>query len=216
MNPIASEAVARMWIDAHRHLLRTPGPLATLVASHGLIARAPQVDRVRALVWAIVGQQLSTRAAATIRSRLDERLGPGPLATALEAVSDAALLTCGLSNAKVRSVRDLESRVRDGTLAPEQFDRMPDDEIRRVLVVVRGIGPWTAEMFLMFSMCRPDVLATTDLGIQVAVGKMTGLARKATPEEVRQAAKVGQWHPFASAACLHLWRSLDGPAGMVS
>ena len=203
-----------MWIDAHRHLLETPGPLAALVASHGLLARVPQTDRSRALVWAIVGQQLSTRAASTIRTRLDERLGPRPLASAIDDLADADLLACGLSNAKVRSVRDLGSRVRDGTLAPDQFDPMPDDEIRRVLVAVRGIGPWTADMFLIFSMCRPDVLATTDLGIQVAVGRLTGLSRKATPAEVMLAAEAGQWHPFASAACLHLWRSLDGPAAM--
>ena len=215
MNPIVPDAVAQMWIDAHRHLLETPGPLAALVAAHGLLARVPQTDRSRALVWAIVGQQLSTRAAATIRSRLDERIGRGPLATALEDVADTDLLACGLSNAKVRSVRDLVSRVRDGTLAPDQFDPMPDDEIRRLLVAVRGIGPWTADMFLIFSMCRPDVLATTDLGIQVAVGRLTGLSRKATPAEVVLAAESGEWHPFASAACLHLWRSLDGPAAML-
>lgn len=211
---IAANAISQVWIDAHRHLSGTSGPLATVVRSQGLIARDHQSDRVRALVWAIVGQQLSTRAAATIRKRLDERLGPGPLLVALAGVPDADLFACGLSGAKVRSVRDLASRVNDRTLAPDQFDTLPDGEIRRSLVAVRGIGPWTADMFLIFSMCRPDVLATTDLGIQVAVGRLTGMTRKATPVEVAEAAVAGQWHPYASAACLHLWRSLDGPAAI--
>jgi DNA-3-methyladenine glycosylase II len=135
---------------------------------------------------------------------------------AIDAVSDAEILACGLSNAKLRSIRDLASRVRLGTLALGSFDAMADEDIRSALVAVRGIGRWTADMFLIFTMCRPDVLATTDLGIQNAVGRLERLGRKATPAEVERAAMVGGWHPFASAACLHLWRSLTTKTEMVN
>lgn len=208
------ERVALMWADARLHLIRQANPLSSLVASLDPISHVPEHDRLRALVSAIVGQQLSTRAASTIRSRLLRCIGPGGFLEALDRADDAALVACGLSNAKLRSVRDLTSRIRDGSLPLHAFDAKSDDEVRQSLLLVKGVGPWTADMFLIFSMCRPDVLATTDLGIQVAVGRLLGLPGKADPTQVAVAAKAGGWHPFASAACLYLWRSLDGPGAL--
>jgi 3-methyladenine DNA glycosylase/8-oxoguanine DNA glycosylase len=162
-------------------------------------------------VEAIVGQQLSTRSAATIRARLESRLGDDPAVDALHRLDDLVLRDCGLSAPKIASIRDLISQVRDRRLPIADFDSMTDEVIRERLVRVRGIGPWTANMFLIFAMCRPDVLATTDLGIQIAVGRMLKLEHKATPVQVEVAATEGSWHPFASAACLYLWRSLASP-----
>lgn len=203
--------VTRMWFEAHHHLVGQGGPLATVVASHGLIVRQPAPDRFHALVDAIVGQQISTKAAGAIRTRIGVELGPGPLIDTLVTVDDSALRSCGLSGAKVRSIRDLVRRVRDGSIAMAAFDATPDAEVRRALTAVMGIGRWTADMFLLFALCRPDVLPSTDLGIRVAVGRLLKLSSVAEPGQVERAAEEGGWHPFASAASLHLWRMLGGP-----
>ncbi|NCA13381.1 MAG: ATP-binding cassette domain-containing protein, partial [Proteobacteria bacterium] len=114
--------VTRMWFEAHHHLVGQGGPLATVVASNGLIVRQPAPDRFHALVDAIVGQQISTKAAGAIRTRIGVELGPGPLIDTLVTVDDSALRSCGLSGAKVRSIRDLVRRVRDGSIAMAGVD----------------------------------------------------------------------------------------------
>lgn len=203
---------ARLWFDAHRHLSQSPGPIASVIRAQGVLSPAVESDSCRAVVSAIVGQQLSTRAAEKIRTRLFERLGTGCIPDALAGLSDSELRACGLSTAKVRSVRDLAARVQVGALDFLAMQDAEDERIRETLVAVHGIGDWTANMFLIFGLGRPDVLASTDFGIQVAVGRLLGLSSRATAQQVGQAAREGHWHPFASAACLHLWRYLDDPA----
>ena len=229
----AGEGPLPPWVrPAHEHLLRADPPLAALVRRQGPVARPLTRDYLGRLVRAIVGQQISGKAAAAIYRRLidlAERTGgpdlPGTLAIpgtpsapgrpgqplmpeALAALADDALRACGLSLNKLLAIRDLTQRALDGRLDLRHLDSLPDDEVRAQLVAVRGIGRWTADMFLMFALGRPDVLPAEDLGIQVAVARLYGLDAHPTPAAIRRLAADGGWHPFATAACFHLWESL--------
>ena len=169
----------------------------------------PPTDHYGALVRSIVGQQLSTKAARAIYGRLAERFGgraPTP-AEVLAADPDELRAAAGLSRAKVGFLRSLAEHVLDGSLELERLDELPDDEVIAELVAVKGIGAWSAHMFLMFHLQRPDVLAVGDLGIRRAVMLRYGLPAMPTPEEVQQLGEP--WRPYRTLACLYLWRSLD-------
>jgi len=160
-------------------------------------------------VRSIVGQQLSVVAARAIWRRLLEHFGGRPPAPAelLAADPDEMRLAAGLSRAKTASLRSLAEHVVSGELALERLDDLPDEEVMAELVAVKGIGEWSAHMFLMFQLERPDVLATGDLGIRRAVERAYGLAALPAPADV---AAVGErWRPYRSIACRILWRSLD-------
>lgn len=197
-----------MWSDAHEYLSALPSPLGSLITSQGLIELKRSTNHFSHLVRAIVGQQLSTRAAATIGGRVLNAVGGNLSVSTISAVPDESLRECGLSAAKLGSVRDLEAKVRDGGLDLDAIDQFSDDEIVNRLVAVRGIGVWTAQMFLIFALNRPDVLAVGDLGIQNGVARLLGLGTRPSPSDVRKAAEDGRWHPYATVACLHLWKSL--------
>ncbi len=202
------------WTAAHDHLAAGTGPLAALVREHGPMRLSPRRNRFEALVASIVSQQLSTRAASTIMGRVISLVPDGFAPGAVAALPDEVLRGAGLSRAKSIAVRAIGTQVRDGATDLDAFDTMEDAAIIGSLVALHGVGAWTAQMYLIFALNRPDVLATTDLGIQVAAGRALGLATKATPIEVATAAQAGAWHPYATVACLHLWRSLVGPAGL--
>jgi DNA-3-methyladenine glycosylase II len=197
------------YIKARRHLARRDPVLRDLIRVHGAcgLADAQHADPFRALVSAIISQQLSTKAAATIKARLDALAG-GPLTPKrLEAIRDEALRGVGLSRQKIAYIRDLCARVSGGAVALHDLDRMSDDEVIGALTSVKGIGRWTAEMFLMFRLHRPDVLPVGDLGIVKAVQKAYRLRKVPTPERLT---KLGeQWRPYRSVACWYLWASLD-------
>ena len=198
-----------MWTDAHEYLSALPSPIGPLVTAQGVIELERSTNHFAHLVRAILGQQLSTRAAATIGGRVLEAVGGTLSASTINAVPDETLRECGLSAAKLRSVRDLEQKVREGGLDLEAIDQFSDDDITKQLVAVRGIGVWTAQMFLIFALNRLDVLAVGDLGIQNGVARLLGLGSRPSPLEVGRAAQDGQWHPYATSACLHLWKSLS-------
>lgn len=166
-------------------------------------------DPFRALTRAIVGQQLSTKAAATIWGRFAAACGGRPTPRAVARVSDAELRTVGLSGRKLGYIRDLSARVADGSLKLRSLDVMSDDEVIAALTAVKGIGRWTAEMFLIFRLQRPDVLPLGDLGILKAVQRAYGLRGLPSPERL---ARIGErWRPYRSIACWYLWASLDNP-----
>jgi 3-methyladenine DNA glycosylase/8-oxoguanine DNA glycosylase len=195
---------------ARRLLLRKDPILAALIRKHGPcgLAAAQRSDHFAALVRAIAGQQLSTKAASTIYGRL-EALMPGkhPTPEALAALSDDQLRAVGMSRQKTASLRDLSEKVLSGALPLDALDAMSDDDVIAALTQVRGIGRWTAEMFLMFRLHRPDVLPLGDLGIVNAVKQVYGLRKIPTPERIR---KLGEaWRPYRSVASWYLWRSLD-------
>jgi 3-methyladenine DNA glycosylase/8-oxoguanine DNA glycosylase len=197
------------YSKARRLLARRDPVLRELMREHGPcgLADAQHTDPFRALVSAIISQQLSTKAAATIKARLDALLAPRLTASRIAAVSDDALRGVGLSRQKIAYLRDLCNRVTSGDLALDRLDDMGDDEVVVALTSVKGIGRWTAEMFLMFRLHRPDVLPVGDLGIVKAVQRAYGLRKVPTPERLT---KLGeQWRPYRSVACWYLWASLD-------
>lgn len=162
-----------------------------------------------ALLRAIVGQQLSTKAARTIYGRLlaffDE--APPTPAQVLDADPDALREAAGLSRAKTAYLRSLAEHVLSGELELDRFDELDDDTIVAELTAVKGIGVWTAHMFLMFQLGRPDVLATGDLGVRKGAQLAYGLDEMPSPAALQELA--APWAPYRSAACRLLWRSLD-------
>ena len=164
-------------------------------------------DAFGALVRAVVGQQLSTKAARTIYGRLldlfDGRV-PGP--EDLIDASEADLRGVGLSGRKVEYLRDLAGHVLRGELELERLADLDDDDVIAEIVAVRGFGQWSAEMFLMFHLERPDVVSGGDLGIRRAIQLAYGLDEMPKPAEVVERAEA--WRPNRSLACLYLWESL--------
>jgi DNA-3-methyladenine glycosylase II len=190
-------------------LARRDPVMRDLMRQHGDcgLAAAQRSDPFAALTHAIISQQLSTKAAATIARRLDAMCAGVPTAAALAARGDAELRAVGLSGQKIRYMRDLCGRVLDGSLALHAFDAMSDEDVIAALTSVKGIGRWTAEMFLMFRLHRPDVLPLGDLGIVKAVQRAYGLRRAPNPERLT---RIGEpWRPYRSVACWYLWASLD-------
>jgi DNA-3-methyladenine glycosylase II len=169
-------------------------------------------DAYGALLRAIVGQQLSTKAARTIYGRiLDLFEGSTPAPEQLLEADEADLRGAGLSGRKVEYVRDLASHVLAGELELDRLDDLSDEEAIEEIVAVRGLGIWTAEMFLLFHLERPDVLSGGDLGIRKAVQVEYGLDQMPTPARVLE---IGEpWRPHRSLASLYLWESLaNAPA----
>jgi DNA-3-methyladenine glycosylase II len=170
-------------------------------------------DAYGALLRAIVGQQLSTKAARTIYLRvLDIFDGTTPSPEQLLEASETDLRGAGLSGRKVEYIRDLATHVLSGELELDRLDALGDEEAIDEIVAVRGLGRWTAEMFLMFHLRRPDILSGGDLGIRKAIQIEYGLGEMPTPEEVL---KIGDpWTPHRSLASLYLWESLAAVPGV--
>lgn len=197
------------YARARRVLLRRDPVLAALIRRHGPcgLAAAQRSDHFSAIVRAITGQQLSTKAAATIYARLVALLGGSVTPDAFAGVTDAELRAAGMSRQKIAYFRDLCEKVSTGALPLDRLDAMTDDEVIDALTRVKGIGRWSAEMFLMFRLHRPDVLPVGDLGIVNAVTQVYRLRKKPTAERIRQ---IGEsWRPYRSVASWYLWRSLD-------
>jgi DNA-3-methyladenine glycosylase II len=170
-------------------------------------------DAYGALLRAIVGQQLSTKAARTIYLRVCDLFGgTTPSPEQLLEASEEDLRACGLSGRKVEYVRDLAAHVLSGELELERLGELSDEEAIEEIVAVRGLGQWTAEMFLLFHLERPDVLSGGDLGIRKAVQIEYGLEEMPTPQRVLEIGEA--WRPYRSLASLYLWESLANvPAG---
>jgi len=198
------------YARARRLLLRRDPVLATLIRKHGPcgLAAAQRTDHFSALVRAIVGQQLSTKAASTIHKRLIDLVAGGRATPdAVACLTDEQLRSVGLSRQKSAYLRDLCAKVDDGTVRLDALERMTDADVIVELTRVKGVGRWTAEMFLMFRLHRPDVLPVGDLGIVNAVKRVYGLRKPPTPQRI---VKIGDaWRPYRSVASWYLWRSLD-------
>jgi DNA-3-methyladenine glycosylase II len=162
-----------------------------------------------ALVRSIVGQQLSTKAARAIYLRLTDRFGGRPPTPAEVLAEDPEELraAAGLSRAKVAFLRSLAEHVIDGSLELERLDELSDDAVIAELVAVKGLGVWTAHMFLIFHLERPDVLPVGDLGVRRAIMNAYGLSELPAPAQMEELAEP--WRPYRSVASLYLWRSLD-------
>ena len=194
---------------ARRLLARRDPVLRDLMRKHGAcgLAGAQHEDPFRALVHAIISQQLSSKAAATIEARFDAIFAGRPTPAGVMDVGDDRLRAVGMSGPKVRYVRDLCARLQSGSLRLDTLHELPDEGVIDALTQVKGIGRWTAEMFLMFRLHRPDVLPVGDLGIVKAVQRAYGLRRIPTADRL---IRIGEpWRPYRSVACWYLWASLD-------
>src|SRR2546427_2402547 len=195
---------------ARRLLMRRDPVLGAAIKRIGpcALASRQRKDHLSALVGSIVSQQLSTKAAATIFGRFIA-LFPGgeiPDAAAIAALDDVALRAVGLSGQKVGYLRDLSARIADGRLRLDELEALPDEEVIERLTAVKGFGRWTAEMFLMFRLHRPDVLPVADLGIVKAVQKLYGLRK---PPKTERILAIGEaWRPYRSVASWYLWQTL--------
>jgi len=208
---MASQSLtAEGYARAARLLTRRDPRLGAAIKRIGPCALADRQrkDHLSALVGSIVSQQLSTKAAATIFGRfvaLFENEG-GLSATAIGAQSDEALRGVGLSGQKVGYLRDLCARIDDGRLRLDELESLPDEQVIARLIEVKGFGRWTAEMFLMFRLHRPDVLPVGDLGIVNAVQRLYGLRKR---PDAKRILKLGEaWKPYRSVASWYLWQTL--------
>jgi DNA-3-methyladenine glycosylase II len=198
------------YARARRALMRRDPVLAPIIRRYKdrrLIDGVP-VDPFSALVRTIVGQQLSTKAAATIHRRLLDLL-PGGVATpaALDALNDAQLRQVGLSRQKSAYIRDLSMKAASGELPLEHLSEMNDEDVIEAITKVKGLGRWSAEMFLMFRLRRPDVLPVDDLGIVNAIHRLYKLRKR---PDAKRIIKLGEaWRPYRTVACWYLWRSLE-------
>jgi DNA-3-methyladenine glycosylase II len=195
--------------------LRASDPvLASVIEQAGKLPSARQGrperdDHYGALVRAIVGQQLSVLAARAIYGRLTDRFDGRP-PTPQELLADdpeALRAAAGLSRAKVSFLRSLAEHVLSGELELERLGTLSDDEVIAELVAVKGIGEWSAHMFLMFHLERPDVLAVGDLGIRRAIERAYDLGELPAADQIEQLAEP--WRPYRTLACRYLWRSLQ-------
>jgi DNA-3-methyladenine glycosylase II len=201
--------------DPFAHLRAADPVLARLLDRDGApslareAARPAPGDHYAALVRSIVGQQLSVTAARSIYRRLVEHFGgrPPTPAEVLAADPDEMRLAAGLSRAKTAYLRSLAEHVISGELELDRLEQLPDEEIVSELVAVKGIGEWSAHVFLMFQLERPDVLAVGDLGIRRAVQRAYELPALPTAAELTELGEP--WRPWRSIACRILWRSLD-------
>lgn len=198
------------------HLKRVDPVLGDLIARVGpcRMEQRRTGTHYDALVRAIVYQQLSGKAAGTIHRRFCE-LYPSrrPRAERVLATDETALRGAGLSRQKIGYLRDLSARVADGSLPLAHLGRLADDAIIEHLVQVKGIGRWTAHMFLMFRLGRPDVLPELDLGVQNAIQRAYRLEKRPSPTDVLA---IGEkWRPYTSIASWYLWRSLENGDGQL-
>lgn len=169
----------------------------------------PEGTHFDALIRAIVYQQLSGKAAATIHSRVIALIGNGAAAVpgAILATSHEALRAVGLSNQKASYVRNLAQHVADGSLPIESLQDLTDAEITEALVQVKGIGRWSAQMFMMFRLGRPDVLPDLDLGVQKGIQKAYRMRKLPTPQQVM--ARGRKWAPYRTVGAWYMWRILE-------
>jgi DNA-3-methyladenine glycosylase II len=200
---------------ARTHLRRVDPVIARVIEQVGPFRPADRTggSHFGALIRAIVYQQLSGKAASTIHGRF-LALYPNsePTAADILATSDTQLRSVGLSRQKIGYLRDLAQRVHGNSLPLDHVESLEDADLIAHLVQVKGIGRWTAQMFLMFKLGRPDVLPDLDLGIQNAI-KRAYRKRKVGPKDVL---RIGaKWTPYSSIACWYLWRSLDNGGGQL-
>ena len=196
----------RYWNQATRELAARDPAMNTLIAQYKSFSLGSRGDAFQTLARAIVGQQISVKAAQSVWDRfVAAHRAVTPLVIAASSVEQ--LRGCGLSGQKSGYILDLATRFRDGHLKPANWKKLEDEALIAELVQVKGIGRWTAEMFMIFNLGRPDVYPIGDLGLQNALARHYNRGRKLTPLRMQKLGK--QWAPWRSVATWYLWRSLD-------
>ncbi len=190
--------------------LETDPVLKKVIDRFGKLDYSPAPNFFDSLVGSIISQQLSLKAADTIYNRFTALFQDGKYSPELILKLDDNLIrNCGTSWAKVASLKDLSQKIIDKTVKLDLLDQMSDEEVITHLVQVKGIGRWTAEMKLMFSLHRPDILPLCDIGIHNAFVKLYGLNRKHKTFASKMQKIAENWRPYRTVACWYLWKSLD-------
>ena len=203
--------IEKVLREGEKHLSRRDPFLRGVIRRAGPCGLRPHRGYYEILVRAIISQQLSGKAAETIINRFRAVYGPNgfPKPEQILATPDATLRATGMSNGKVSFVKDLAAKLDDGSLKLNRLSRMGDEEIILMLTDVKGIGVWTAHMFLMFSLFRMDVLPVGDLGIRNAFHRHYGFSSAPTPVQMEAIAEENRWRPYRSIASWYLWRALE-------
>lgn len=188
-------------------LRRADSGLGSLIERFGDLWSPRRATHFELLCRIIIDQQISIKAAATIANRLREACGGKIRPDAVSRLEDPELRRCGLSRQKLAALRDLSERVLDGRLNTAGLWRLSEDEAREQIIAVRGLGPWSADMFILFALGRPDVWATGDLGLRNALQRLDGLDEP--PRVPAMIARADRWKPWRGLASLYLWASLE-------
>jgi DNA-3-methyladenine glycosylase II len=189
------------------HLKKSDAILASIIARVGPCKMTYREPTFEMLARAIVFQQLSTKAARTIYGRLEEAAGGQLTPQAIQNLSVGEMRRAGLSRQKLGYIRDLAEHAISGKVDFARLPDMSDEEVIASLTDIKGVGVWTAHMFLIFSLRRPNVLPTGDLGVRMAIQRAYRKRKPPTPKQVEQIART--WHPYCSFAAWYLWRSLE-------
>jgi DNA-3-methyladenine glycosylase II len=189
------------------HLKKSDPVLRAIIERVGPCRMEFGVPEFASVAEAIVYQQLNGKAAVTIFNRFVALAGDPLTPEGILKLSDAQLRAVGLSKQKSSYLKDLAKKTSDGLLNFARLPEMTDEEVIEHLTQVKGIGEWTAHMFLMFSLRRPDVLPTGDYGVQVAIKKHYKKRKLPKPKDMEKIARA--WEPYRSVACWYMWRSLD-------
>lgn len=192
---------------ALNHLKKCDRILASIITRVGPYKITYREPSFEALARAIVFQQLSGKAARTIYGRLEEAAGGKITPEAIQSLSVGEMRRAGLSKQKIGYIRDLAEHALSGKVDFANLDRLSDEEVIAALTDIKGIGEWTAHMFLIFALRRPNVLATGDLGVRTAMQRAYKKRSLPTPKQMEKIA--ASWHPYCSVACWYLWRSLE-------
>lgn len=202
---IASAKTANPWTEAIRHLKRVDPYLKEIIRRVGPCGLAPREDRFSSLIGSIVSQQISAKAAAAINQRLHQLSGGPHDPNRLLEFDDAAFRGAGLSSVKARYVRNVAEAVASGSVPIDKFDDSWSEEaIIESLTTIKGVGVWTAHMFLIFVLNRPDILPVGDLGVRAGIRDRHGLAELPDPADCHALAEP--WRPYRSVASWYLWR----------
>jgi DNA-3-methyladenine glycosylase II len=203
--------ITKMFHQARRHLSRRDPTLRELIRPIGHCTLRHNSDGFAVLVHSIISQQISTKAAAAIRGRLIASLAPAGITVAgIRKARDLQLRQAGLSATKIRSLRDLAEKVHHGHVPLDKLPELSDEEIIECLIAVHGIGPWTAQMFLIFSLGRLDILPVADFGLRAGVQRHYKLRKLPDKDRLHKLSEA--WRPFRSIATWYIWRSLGGVA----
>lgn len=194
------------WEKAIAYLAESDRILADIIAGYPDESLKKNNNPFGTLVKAIVGQQISVKAAAKISERLESNIGEFLPQIYLNA-SEESLKKCGLSRQKIRYITNVANAFFRGTLRPENWENMTDWELEKQLTSISGIGTWTAQMFIIFHLNRPDILPLSDLGLLKAVAIHYNFGDRTSKIEVETIAN--QWRPYRTVATWYLWRSLD-------
>jgi DNA-3-methyladenine glycosylase II len=195
------------WADAVAHLTAADPRWKPIIERVGPCLLRPRRDRFGTLVRAIIGQQISTKAAASIDAKLRSLVGDPHEPSALLAAGEEALRSCGLSGVKARYVLNLSEAVASNRLPLKRIGTWEDEAIIERMTEIKGVGRWTAEMFLIFALNRPDVLPIHDLGVRVGFRDFHGVDELPHPKECIPLAE--RWKPYRTAAMWYFWRNIE-------